>query len=52
MQCKRMVGERLRYWNIKGWGHFVVFFGLNYLYFRHFERHHCEQIVVPPWYRT
>ena len=27
----------------------MAFFGLNYLYFGHFERHHCEQIVAPLW---
>ncbi len=36
-----------RYWNIKGLGHFVVFFCLNCLRFMRFERYHFEQIVVP-----
>ena len=36
-----------RYWNIKGLGHFVVFFFLNCLRFMRFEQYHFEQIVVP-----
>ncbi len=52
MQCKRIIGERHRYWNIKGWGHFVVAFFLNYSRFMRFERYHFEQIVVPPRYHS
>ncbi len=47
MKCRRVIGERHAYWNIKGLGHFVVFFCLNYLRFMRFERYHFEQIVVP-----
>ncbi len=41
-----------RYWNIKGLGHFVVFFCLNYLRFMRFGRYHFEQVVVPLRYRS
>jgi hypothetical protein len=47
MECRWIIGEPDRYWNIKGLGHFVVFFCLNYLRFMRFERYHLEQIVVP-----
>ncbi len=47
MQCRGIVGERHRYWNIKGWGHFVVFFWLNYFYFLRFAWYHLDQKVVP-----
>ena len=40
------------YWNIKGWGHFVVYFRLNRLHFLRFARYHFEQKVVPPRYRS
>ncbi len=52
MQCRRIIGERHRYWNIKGWGHFVAFFQLNYLHFLLFAWYHIEQKVVPPWYHS
>jgi hypothetical protein len=52
MKCGRIIGERHRYWNIKGLGHFVVFFCLNYLRFMHFERYHFEQIVVSHRYHS
>jgi hypothetical protein len=42
MQCKRIIDGRHRYWNIKGWGHFVVRFRLNCLHFYRFARHHFE----------
>jgi hypothetical protein len=31
MQCSWIIGERHGYWNIKGWGHFVVFVRANCL---------------------
>ena len=34
MECRRIIGDRHTYWNIKGWGHFVVFFYANCLSFR------------------
>jgi hypothetical protein len=52
MLCRRVIGERHRYWNIKGWGHFVGPFWLNYFYFLRFAWHHFEQTVVPVWYRS
>jgi len=44
--------DRHTYWNIKGLGHFVVFFCLNYLRFMHFERYHFEQIAVSHRYHS
>jgi len=44
--------ERHRYWNIKGWCHFVAFFLLKHFHFLGFAWHHFEQKVVPPWYRS
>jgi hypothetical protein len=38
--------------NIKGWGHFVVFFRLKRLHFLRFAWRHFEQQVVPLWYRS
>src|ERR1700693_200591 len=35
------------YWNIKGWGHFVVSFWLNSLCFLCCAWYHFEQVVVP-----
>jgi hypothetical protein len=52
MKCRRIIGEPHAYWNIKGLGHFVVFFCLNYLRFMHFERYHFEQIVVSHRYHS
>jgi hypothetical protein len=52
MQCSRIIDGRHRYWNIKGWGHFVVFFRLNRLHFLRFAWYHFEQKVVPLWYRS
>ena len=31
MKSRRVLGEKSGYWNIKGWGHCVVFFCVNYL---------------------
>ena len=50
MGCRRIIGERHRYWNIKGWGHFVGYFRLNFFHFLHFAWYHFEQRVVPLWY--
>jgi hypothetical protein len=50
MDCRRIIGEPDRYWNIKGLGHFVVFFCLNCLRFMRFERYHVDLIGVPLWY--
>jgi hypothetical protein len=52
MQYSWIIGERHGYWNIKGWGHFVVFFRLNRLRFLRFAWHHFKQKVVPLWYRS
>jgi hypothetical protein len=52
MKCRWIVCERHRYWNIKGWGHFVVFSWLNRLQFLRFARYHFDQKVVPLWYRS
>jgi hypothetical protein len=37
MKCRRVIGQRHRYWNIKGWGHFGVFVRINRLFFRPFR---------------
>jgi len=52
MECSRIVVEAPGYWNIKGWGHFVAFFWLNYFYFLRFAWYHLEQKVVPLWNRS
>ena len=52
MGCRRIIGERHRYWNIKGWGHCVAFFWLNCCYFLRFAWYHFGQTVVPVWYRS
>jgi hypothetical protein len=52
MECRRIIGEGHRYWNIKGLGHFVVVFGLNYLRFIRLRRYHFEYIVVSLWYHS
>jgi hypothetical protein len=52
MQCRRVIGERDGYWNIKGWGHCVAFFCLNCRYFLRFAWYHFGQKVVPVWYRS
>jgi hypothetical protein len=52
MQCRRIIGERHWHWNIKGWGHFVALFWLNYIYFLRFAWYHFEQKVVPLWRRS
>jgi hypothetical protein len=52
MKRRRIISDRHLYWNIKGLGHFVVFFCLNYLRFMRFERYHFEQIVVPLRYHS
>jgi hypothetical protein len=51
MECRRIIGEGHGYWKIKGWGHFVVYFRLNFLDFLRFAWYHFKQTVVPPWYR-
>jgi hypothetical protein len=52
MECRRVISERHRYWNIKGWGHFVVVFRLNRLHCLRFAWYHFEQQVVPLRYRS
>jgi len=52
MQCRGIIGESDGYWNIKGWGHFVVYFRLNRLHFLRFAWYHFEQNVVPLRYRS
>jgi hypothetical protein len=47
MACRQIIGDGHTYWNIKGLGHFVVFFCLNCLRFMRFERYHFERMVVP-----
>jgi hypothetical protein len=47
MKCRRIIGERNRYWNIKGWGHFVALVCVNYLSLRLFGGGYFEQIVAP-----
>ena len=34
MQCRRMIGERQRYWNIKGCGDAARFFASNCIFCR------------------
>ena len=38
MKCRRIIGDRHTYWNIKGWGHFAVFVCANCLSFRLWQR--------------
>ena len=52
MKCRWVIGEGHWYWNIKGCGHFVVFFWIKYLYFLRYARHHFEPIVVPLRYHS
>jgi hypothetical protein len=47
MKCRRVISERHRYWKIEGWGHFVAFFCVNYLFFRLFGVGYFERIVAP-----
>jgi hypothetical protein len=50
MECRRIIGDRHTYWNIKGWGHFVVFFYVNYLSFRLLAGGHVEHNLAPLWH--
>jgi hypothetical protein len=52
MKRRRIIGERHRYWNIKGCGHFVLFFCVNCLSFRLFAEGRFEHIVAPLWYHS
>ena len=52
MKCRRIIGDRHTYWNIKGWGHFVVFVCANCLSFRLLAEGHLEHIVAPLRYRS
>ena len=52
MPWKGIIGNGDTYWNIKGLGHFVVFFCLNYLRFMRFEQYHIEWVVVPHWHHS
>jgi hypothetical protein len=52
MGCTQIIGDRNGYWNIKGWGHFVVDSRPNRLHFLRFAWHHFVQKVVPLWYRS
>jgi len=47
MKCRRIISERHRYWNIKGWGHFVVLGCVNCLSLTLFGGGCLEQIVAP-----
>src|SRR5947199_5820389 len=40
------------YWNIKGLGYFVMFFGLNYICFMRLCRYHSRPKVVSLWYHS
>jgi hypothetical protein len=40
------------YWNIKGCGHFVLFFFVNRLSFRLFAEGRFGHIVAPLWYHS
>src|SRR5882762_3237715 len=40
------------YWNIKGLGYFVVFFGLNCICFMRLSRYHSRPKVVSLWYHS
>ncbi len=52
MKCGRLVGERHAYWNIKGWGHFVVLVRFNCLSFRLFAEGYFEQPAAPLRYHS
>ena len=47
MKCRRVIDERHRYWNIKGWGHFVAFVRVNCFFFRLFGGGYFERLVAP-----
>jgi len=42
MGCTRTICEGLSYWNIKGWGHFVVDSRPNRLHFKKIAPHHIS----------
>jgi hypothetical protein len=48
MKCKRIIGEKPGYWNIKGWGHSVAFFRVNCLRFMRFAAGYFKKLVAPP----
>jgi hypothetical protein len=52
MKCRRIIGERHRYWNIKGWGHFVALVCFNHLSVRLFGGGYFEQLVAPLKYHS
>ena len=52
MKWRRIIGDRHRYWNIKGCSRFAVSFWLNYLYFLRFPWCHFDEIVAPPRYHS
>jgi hypothetical protein len=47
MKCRRIIPESHRYWNIKGWGQFVVPRRVKYMFVRGFGEGHIEQIAAP-----
>jgi hypothetical protein len=52
MRCRRIIGDRHTYWNIKGWGHFAVFVCANCLSFRLLAEGRLGHIVAPLRYRS
>ncbi len=52
MQCGRVISGRDAYWNIKGWGHFVVLVRFNCLSFRLFAEGYFEQPAAPLRYHS
>ena len=52
MECRRIISDRHTYWNIKGCGHFVLFFFVNRLFFRLFAEGRFGHIVAPLWYHS
>jgi hypothetical protein len=50
MKCMRIIDDPDRYWNIKGWGHFVVCDCFNCLFFRFFAEGRIQRTVAPLWH--
>lgn len=52
MEYRRIMDDGHRYWNIKGWGHFVVFFWVNCISFRVLAEGRLDHMAAPLWHRS
>jgi hypothetical protein len=52
MTCRRIIGERHGYWNIKGWGHVVARICGKCLPFHPIGEGHLPRNAAPLWYRS